>query len=136
MTTPRFHVRPASGLPIYRQLMEQVERQTASGLLRAGDPLPSVRELSRDLGINPATVVKAYAELERAGRVESRQGLGTFVAAAAGGLQRGEKLRRLAGAAEALMVEAIQLGLDESDAHRAVDEAAAKLRSARKRRDG
>ena len=80
--------------------------------------------------------MKAYAELERAGRVESRQGLGTFVAASSAGLQRGEKLRRLAGAAEALMVEAIQLGLDEPDAHRAVEEAAAKLRGARRRKDG
>ena len=78
----RFHVRPASGLPIYRQLMEQIERQSAAGLLGPGDALPSVRELSRDLGINPATVVKAYAELERTGLVETRHGLGTFVAAA------------------------------------------------------
>jgi GntR family transcriptional regulator len=132
----RFHVRTASGLPIYRQLMDQIERQAASGLLRAGDPLPSVRELSRDLGINPATVVKAYAELERAGRVESRQGLGTFVAAATAELPRAEKLRRLSGAAETLMVEALQLGLDEQEAHRAVDEAAVKLRGARRRRDG
>jgi GntR family transcriptional regulator len=120
---------------MYRQLMQQIERQTATGLLRAGDPLPSVRELSRELGINPATVVKAYSELERAGVVESRQGLGTFVAVASPRLQRTEKLRRLAGAAEALMVEALQLGLTEQDALDAVGEAARKLSEARSRRD-
>lgn len=132
----RFHVRPASGLPIYRQLMEQIERQSAAGLLGPGDALPSVRELSRDLGINPATVVKAYAELERTGLVETRHGLGTFVAAASGGLQRAEKRRRLAEPAEELMIQAIQLGLTEQDAREAVTEAAAKLRGGRRRKDG
>jgi GntR family transcriptional regulator len=128
----RFHVRPASGLPLYRQLMQQVQRLAAAGELREGDALPSVRELSRDLGVNPATVVKAYAELERTGLVETRHGLGTFVTRNAG-LQRTRRLRDLHQTAEQLVIEAQQLGLSEQDAQEAVAEAAERLRSERKR---
>ncbi|HVP30114.1 MAG TPA: GntR family transcriptional regulator [Myxococcota bacterium] len=120
-------MRPASGLPLYRQLIQQIERLSAAGGLREGDPLPSVRELSRDLGVNPATVVRAYTELERAGLVETRRGLGTFVAKRGAGLQRAERVRRLRGAAEALVVEAHHLGLSEEDVHDAVDQAAVLL---------
>jgi GntR family transcriptional regulator len=129
-----FQVRPASGLPLYRQLMQQIERLVAAGWLREGDPLPSVRELSRDLAINPATVVKAYGELERAGLVETRRGLGTFVAAGSGGgVKRAERLKQLRDAAEGLVVETFHLGLAEEDAHAAVDEAAERLRALREK---
>jgi GntR family transcriptional regulator len=128
----RFHVRPASGMPLYRQLMQQVQRLAAAGELREGDALPSVRELSRDLGVNPSTVVKAYAELERTGLVETRHGLGTFVSRNAG-LQRTRRLRDLQQTAEQLVIEAHHLGLSEQEVHEAVDEAAERLRSERKR---
>jgi GntR family transcriptional regulator len=129
----RFHVRPASALPLYRQLVQQVERLAAAGQLREGDALPSVRDLARDLGVNPATIVKAYAELEQTGLVETRRGLGTFLAKTGVGLQRAQRLRRLRNSADALMVEAHQLGLDESDVHESISEAAARLRAAQER---
>ncbi len=128
-----FHVRPASALPLYRQLVQQVERLAAAGRLREGDALPSVRDLSRELGVNPATVVKAYAELEHAGLVETRRGLGTFLAKGSGGLQRAQRARRLRDSADALVVEAHHLGLSEDDIHEAVSEAAARLRAAQGR---
>lgn len=72
-------VDPSSGLPVYRQIMDQVRRMIVAGRLAPGDRLPSVRELASTLGINPLTVGKAYGELERGGAVEMRRGLGMFV---------------------------------------------------------
>lgn len=71
------------GQPVYLQLQEQVERRVASGVLRPGDALPSVRALATELRVNPNTIVRAYRELELRGLVESRHGEGTFIAAGA-----------------------------------------------------
>jgi GntR family transcriptional regulator len=77
-----FRIDAGSGVPIYRQLVEQVRREVMLGRLAAGAQLPPVREVVEVLAINPNTVVKAYAELEHDGLVVRRQGMGTFVAAA------------------------------------------------------
>jgi GntR family transcriptional regulator len=77
-----FRIDAGSGVPIYRQLVEQVRREVMLGRLAAGDQLPPLREVVDALAINPNTVVKAYAELEHEGLVIRRQGMGTFVAAA------------------------------------------------------
>jgi GntR family transcriptional regulator len=69
-----------SGVPVYRQLIDQVRSGTASGSLTAGDQLPTVRQLAVDLAINPNTVLRAYRELELGGLIETHQGTGTFVA--------------------------------------------------------
>ncbi len=69
-----------SGVPVYRQLIDQVRSSVASGSLAAGDQLPTVRQLAVDLAINPNTVLKAYRELEWGGLLETHQGTGTFVA--------------------------------------------------------
>jgi GntR family transcriptional regulator len=74
-----FRVDAGSGVPIYRQLVEQVRREVMLGRLRPGDQLPTLREVVDALAINPNTVAKAYAELEHAGLVVRRQGTGTFV---------------------------------------------------------
>ena len=73
-------INPNSGIPMYRQIMDQIRRAAAVGRLRPGDKLPSVRELSETLEISPITVVKAYNELEHLGAIETRRGRGTFVA--------------------------------------------------------
>jgi len=70
-----------SGVPVYRQLIDQVRGGIASGLLAVGDQLPTVRQLAVDLSINPNTVVRAYRELEFGGLLESHQGTGTFISA-------------------------------------------------------
>src|ERR1700691_3574820 len=69
-----------SGVPVYRQIIDQVRGGMASGTLCAGDQLPTVRQLAVDLAINPNTVLRAYRELELGGMLETHQGTGTFVA--------------------------------------------------------
>ena len=68
-----------SGVPVYRQLIDQVRAGIASGALKAGDQLPTVRQLAVDLAINPNTVMRAYRELELGGLLETHQGTGTFI---------------------------------------------------------
>jgi len=69
----------ASGVPAYRQIIDQVLGAIASGALQGGDQLPTVRQLAVDLSINPNTVVRAYRELEIRGMLTTQQGIGTFV---------------------------------------------------------
>jgi len=69
-----------TGVPVYRQLMDQVRAGIASGALMGGDQLPTVRQLAVDLAINPNTVMRAYRELELGGLLETHQGTGTFIA--------------------------------------------------------
>jgi len=68
-----------SGVPVYRQLIDQVMGAIAAGMLEGGDQLPTVRQVAVDLSINPNTVVRAYRELEIRGTLETQQGTGTFV---------------------------------------------------------
>lgn len=77
----RFQLDPHSGVPVYRQIIDQVRGAIASGALTAGFQLPTVRQLAVDLSINPNTVVRAYRELELGGLLDSQQGTGTFVSA-------------------------------------------------------
>jgi GntR family transcriptional regulator len=69
-----------SGVPVYRQLMDQVQAAIASGALAAADQLPTVRQVAVDLAINPNTVSRAYREMEIRGLLDTQQGTGTFVA--------------------------------------------------------
>ena len=68
-----------SGVPVYRQIIDQVRAGIAAGTLAAGDQLPTVRQLAVDLAINPNTVMRAYRELELGGALETHQGTGTFI---------------------------------------------------------
>jgi GntR family transcriptional regulator len=68
-----------SGVPVYRQIIDQVRGGMASGALGVGDQLPTVRQLAVDLSINPNTVARAYRELELGGLLETHQGTGTFI---------------------------------------------------------
>jgi len=74
-------VDPSSGVPVFRQVMDQVRFHIASGLLRPGDELPATRSLSAELGVNPMTISKAYNLLERDGVLERRPGRPLVVAA-------------------------------------------------------
>jgi GntR family transcriptional regulator len=75
----RFQLDLHSGVPVYRQIIDQVRGGIASAQLTAGDQLPTVRQLAVDLAINPNTVVRAYRELELGGLLETHQGTGTFI---------------------------------------------------------
>ena len=75
----RFALDLHSGVPVYRQIIDQVRSGMASGSLVAGDQLPTVRQLAVDLAINPNTVARAYRELELGGLLETHQGTGSFI---------------------------------------------------------
>jgi GntR family transcriptional regulator len=75
-----FRLDPHSGVPVYRQIIDQVLAGIAASALATGDQLPTVRQVAVDLAINPNTVVRAYRELEIRGVIETQQGMGTFVA--------------------------------------------------------
>lgn len=82
----QFHLDPASGVPAYLQIVQQVRQAISLGVLRPGDQLPTIKEVVGSLAINPNTVMKAYRELDLAGVVDGRRGQGTFVARSASGL--------------------------------------------------
>ena len=91
----RFLLDLHSGVPAYRQIIDQVRGGIASGALSTGHQLPTVRQLAVDLAINPNTVVRAYKELELSGLLESHQGTGTFIAAEKPYLSSSERERQL-----------------------------------------
>lgn len=107
-----FRLDPASGVPTYLQLVQQVEHALRLGLLAPGDRLPKVREVVADLAINPNTVLKAYRELEQKGLASGRPGQGTFVdgTLAQATLPRLADLRR---SLRAWLADADAAGLDE-----------------------
>jgi GntR family transcriptional regulator len=70
---------PASGIPVYVQLVDQVKHAIETGAIQAGDQLPSVRKMAEDLLINPNTVLRAYQDLEREGIIELKHGSGAFI---------------------------------------------------------
>jgi GntR family transcriptional regulator len=75
-----FHLDMQSGVPLYRQLIDQVQAAIATGVLAPGDQLPTVRQVAVDLEINPNTVMRAYREMEIRGALDTQQGTGTFIA--------------------------------------------------------
>lgn len=75
-----FRLDAHSGVPVYRQLIDQVQAAIAAGTLRPGDQLPTVRQVAVDLAINPNTVMRAYREMEIRGLLDTEQGTGTFIA--------------------------------------------------------
>ena len=91
----RFLLDLKSGVPAYRQIIDQVRGALASGALATGDQLPTVRQLAVDLEINPNTVVRAYKELEFGGLLETHQGTGTFISARKIPLEEAERERQL-----------------------------------------
>jgi len=111
----QIHLSAGEGMPIYKQIINQVKYMLGAGRLQSGDEMPSVRVLARQLLVNPNTVARAYRDLEAMGLLISRQGSGTYVTDTGSPLARREKLRILGERADALLTEARQLGfgLDE-----------------------
>jgi GntR family transcriptional regulator len=90
-----FRLDSHSGVPVYRQLIDQVQAAVAAGVLAAGDQLPTVRQVAVDLVINPNTVLRAYREMEIRGTLDTQQGSGTFVADRKIEYSKGERDRQL-----------------------------------------
>lgn len=110
MWTP---VDPRAAEPVFEQIAFRAKEAIAQGLLRAGERLPSVRELAKELAVNPNTVARAYGALESDGVIVRRQGQGCFVSERPGGVAAAERRRRLAGLIARLVTEAFHLGVDE-----------------------
>jgi GntR family transcriptional regulator len=109
------HLNPNSGMPIYRQLFQQLRQRIVSGQLAPGEQIPSVRDLSAELRINLLTVAKVYQFLESEGLVETRRGLGTFVVGGHETRSLTEKRKLIADAVEQVVAEAQHLDLEETE---------------------
>ncbi len=91
----QFQLDLSTGVPVYRQLIDQVLGALSAGNLNPGNQLPTVRQVAVELAINPNTVVRAYKELEIRGILTTQQGTGTFIAARPAPDDDGERLRKL-----------------------------------------
>jgi GntR family transcriptional regulator len=114
---------PRDAVPIWRQIEQGVQRLVATGALAAGESIPSVRDLSRELRVNPATVAKAYQRLADAGVLTVRRGEGTFVAERPPAMSAPERRSVLAGAAGRYAAVAATLGASENEAVAALRDA-------------
>ncbi len=116
-----FDINPNSGVPIYRQLIDQVHALVAGGRLQEGDYLPSVRHVARAASVNPMTVSKAYAQLEGEGTVERVRGQGMRVAAPAVNGTLKQRQTQFAELLKPVLNRARQLGLNEAQTRAIVD---------------
>jgi GntR family transcriptional regulator len=110
-----FRLDSHSGVPVYRQLIEQVQAAMATGVLRVGDQLPTIRMVAVELSINPNTVTRAYREMEIRGLVESQQGMGTFIAERQIDTSRKEQNRQLAQLVSEFVSRAGSIGCTVGD---------------------
>jgi len=115
-------IEPSSSVPIYRQIIDQVRYQVAAGILRAGDKVPSVRELALQLAVNQNTILKVYNELCREQVLRIERGEGTFVAEPQQSVSTDEKHRLIAGPLREAAVLAVQLGIPVEQAGRILAE--------------
>lgn len=111
---------PSSGVPVYRQVLQQMRERILGGQLVKGEQLPSVRDLSVMVGINPLTAAKVYQFLEAEGLVETRRGHGTFVAGVAKKLNAASRRAEIEPALRQLVAEAIHLGIEDEELLRLV----------------
>jgi GntR family transcriptional regulator len=117
-----FRLDPKSGVPIYRQIEDQVRYGIASGLLTPGEQLPTVRALAVELSVNPNTVIKAYTELERNGIVTSEQGSGTFVSSEpVAPLPEGERQAKLDALCSEFLAHVARYGFAPDDVIGAIE---------------
>ncbi len=131
-----FQIDGQSGLPVYRQLMDQIKYYVASGALVSGDQLPSIRELAQSLALNPTTIVKAYNELAHERVIELRQGKGAFVGAQASMLSAREREKMLRRMARQLAVEASQMGIEMGRLAQLLEEEAREVQGNRSSAEG
>lgn len=110
-----FNIDSRSQVPIYQQLTEGVKKAVAKGVLQPGEKLPSVRELSVRITVNPNTIAKAYQELEREGIIETLRGRGTFVASRDTVKNEETKRQIVKEMLDKILVEAFYMGMEERE---------------------
>jgi GntR family transcriptional regulator len=109
------HVDVRNGLAVYDQIVRQVKFAVADGALATGEMVPSVRELARELAINPNTVARAYRQLQDDGVLETVRGTGLSITAAAPRQCRGERTRLIRLRLRMVLEEALRSGLEASE---------------------
>lgn len=109
-------VDPHSGIPVYRQIVEQLRFQVSSGVLEPGDEIPSTRSLSAQLGVNPMTISKAYALLDSEGVLERRPGLPLLVRKQGRASERLSKLEQMERTLRPVAVKAKQMNIEAGEA--------------------
>jgi GntR family transcriptional regulator len=119
-------VDPTRALPVYEQIREQITRMVAAGTLRSGTRLPTIRQLSNDLGLAKGTIERAYELLESDAVVQTRGRLGTFVQPMTVTPKR-DRIEALRAAADAVAIVARQLGATDDEAIDAVRHACRRL---------
>jgi len=118
---------PGSGSPIFRQIVDQVRLAVATGKLKAGEQLPSVRALAERLVVNPNTIAKAYGELAREGIIDGQQGRGVFIAPPRQMYTKTERLRRIGPLVDALINEGLSLGFSPGELVESLEQKLTKL---------
>jgi DNA-binding transcriptional regulator YhcF (GntR family) len=124
-TALHLRIEPSSGVPVTRQIAEQIRTQCASGALRSGDRLPSVREMARDLAVNQNTVLRAYEKLTADGLLDRRHGAGTYVSDDLPSGQLRVQRRTLRDELARLVRRARLLGVEPAELHEMLDRALA-----------
>jgi len=123
---------PASGTPLYLQLIEYVKHAIETGVIRAGEQLPSVRQLAEDLLINPNTVVRAYRELEHEGIIELKHGSGAFIRESI--VPRERLMKKANGVVKSALDSLESFNLSEDEIRRLLENELAVRRTGKKRR--
>ena len=126
--TFRIRILPNSATPIFGQIVQQVRQGVAQGGLHPGDQIPTVRELARELLVNPNTVAKAYQQLEQAGVISTKRGSGTFVANPTCRLADEERERRLGEKIDVCLTEAVHLELPKKQVKQCFSESLEKFK--------
>src|SRR3954463_10726189 len=116
-------VEASSGVPITRQIVDQIRARCASGALKSGDRLPSVRELAREIAVNQNTILRAYERLTAEGVLEMRHGEGTFVADFRAARQLKREKAALEEEASRWVAKALVLGIPGEEIHGIIDDA-------------
>ena len=123
------HVDHNSSRAITRQVIEQIQWLVVSERLKAGERLPSIRELSKQLQVNPTTITRIYSELAHTGVIILRQGQGAFVAENALQLSRGDAQNRISELARTMLVEGLRHGHSKPDIDQLVSDEYHKIRN-------
>jgi GntR family transcriptional regulator len=123
---------PASGVPLYLQLIEQVKHAIETGAIRAGEQLPSVRQMAEDLVINPNTVARAYRELEHEGIIELKHGSGAFIRESI--VPRAKLMQKAQTVVRSALDQLESFDLSEDEIRRLLENELASRRKSKKRR--
>ena len=118
----QFQIQSTSSRAVYLQIVDQVKRDIALGLLQEGERLPTVRETATALAINPNTIAKAYRQMEQEGIIVTRSGAGAFVAPLDSGLNETVKQRLLSEQLQRVIVDAYHMDVDQQTLMKWFDE--------------